>query len=143
MGYRFLDDAPPADVGFVASGATPAACFEAAAEATLAVMLGNPEALQAKVRHTVRFERERLDVALLSLLEELVYYKDAEGQFLRARDVVDTAAKRGWAVQAVLVGEGIDRSRHRLAGDVKAVTMHRLAVEETADGWRATVVLDV
>lgn len=143
MGYRFLDDAPPADVGFVAFGSTLAVCFEAAAEATLAVMLGNLDALRESVRRPVRLERERLEMALLGLLEEMVYHKDADAEFLRAREVAVTRAGGGWAVDAVLVGERIDRSRHQLAGDVKAVTMHRLAVEETAAGWQATVVLDV
>ena len=40
-------------------------------------------------------------------------------------------------------GEVIDRERHELLVDVKAVTMHHFKVEETAEGWTATVVLDI
>ena len=40
-------------------------------------------------------------------------------------------------------GEGIDRQRHPLLVDVKAVTLHRFRVALEDGAWRATVVLDV
>ena len=72
MPYRFLDDAPTADVGFVASGATLAECYRAATDATLETMLANPEALVALQQRAVHVEHEGLDLALLKLLEELI-----------------------------------------------------------------------
>jgi protein archease len=141
--YRFLDDAPPADLGFVASGATLDECFQAAADATLDVMLANRDVLRARVRHPLHVDNDRLDMALLSFLEQLVYYKDANAEFLRAAQVAVTQRNGRWVVEAVLEGEPIDASRHQMAGDVKAVTLHRLKVERTPSGWEATVVLDV
>jgi SHS2 domain-containing protein len=35
------------------------------------------------------------------------------------------------------------QGHHPLLTDVKAVTLHRFAVEKIAAGWKATVVLDV
>lgn len=49
---------------------------------------------------------------------------------------------RDGAIVASLAGEIFDRNRHQLIGEIKAVTYHRLAVEETASGWRAVVVFD-
>lgn len=46
------------------------------------------------------------------------------------------------AVSALLEGESFDPKRHHLLGEIKAVTYHRLAVEQTASGWRAVVVFD-
>ena len=40
-------------------------------------------------------------------------------------------------------GEPIDPQRHRLRVDVKAVTLHRFSIEKTAQGWEATVILDI
>jgi SHS2 domain-containing protein len=97
--YQFLDDVPTADVGFRAWGATLDECFRGATDATRAVMLDNATDLQPRQRRTLRVEADGLDLALLRLLEELIFYKDAESLFLR--------------------------------------------VQETADGWDATVVLDV
>jgi len=141
--YRFLDDAPTADVGFVASGDTLAACFQAAADATLEVMLANPDAVEPRERRTVHVEHDLLDLALLRFLEELIFYKDAERLFLRATAVKVVAPAGRWVVDATVAGETIDPSRHQLSGDVKAVTLHRLNVRQTDAGWEATVVLDI
>jgi protein archease len=141
--WRFLDDAPTADVGFAASGPSLDACFRAAADATLAVMLENPDALVARERREVHVEDEALDLALLRFLEEQIYHKDAERLFLRATAVEVVQRDGRWIVDARLEGEPIDPQRHHLAADVKAVTVHRLAVTPTATGWQATVVLDV
>jgi SHS2 domain-containing protein len=133
--YRFLDDAPTADVGFVATGATLDECFQAAAAATLVVMLANPESVQPRLRRTWHVEADGVDLALLRFLEEFIFAKDADGIFLRA-------ATR-WIVDATAEGEAIDPSRHLLSGDVKAVTLHRLNVRRADGGWQATVVLDI
>ncbi len=45
-------------------------------------------------------------------------------------------------IEAELIGEPFDRSRHRLHEELKAVTYHRLAVERTPSGWRAVVIFD-
>lgn len=143
MPYRLLDDAPTADVGFVATGATLAACMRAAADATLEVMVSNPDALRPTERRTLHAESDAVDLALLKLLEELIYFKDAERLFLRVTQV-DARQRNGeWVVDASAEGERIDPARHQLSGDVKAVTLHRLKVMHTPCGWEATVVLDV
>ncbi len=40
-------------------------------------------------------------------------------------------------------GERFDPTRHEPQPEVKAVTRHQLLVEETANGWRAVLVLDL
>jgi SHS2 domain-containing protein len=141
--YEFLDDAPTADVGFTASGASLDECFRAAAEATLASMVANPDSVQGRERRAIHVEHEERELALLRFLEELVFYKDSEGLLLHATQVHVEQRNGSWNIEGVLEGEPIDPSRHELTGDVKAVTVHRLRVEQTASGWRATVVLDV
>ncbi|MFI5395711.1 MAG: archease [Candidatus Binatia bacterium] len=143
MSYRFLEEAFTADVGFIACGATREECFMAAAEATLEVMLANVAALQLRERRGLHVEHEALDLALLKFLEELIYHKDAEGLLLRPTSVRITQQAGHWVVDATLEGESIDPTRHELSADVKAVTLHRLKVQQTNGGWEATVVLDV
>ena len=47
-------------------------------------------------------------------------------------------------VAAKVFGERVDRTRHTLLAEVKAVTYHRLeAWAEPGNGWKATVLLDV
>jgi SHS2 domain-containing protein len=40
-------------------------------------------------------------------------------------------------------GEPLDRDRHHLSREVKAITYHELKVERTADGWLAEVIVDI
>ncbi len=40
-------------------------------------------------------------------------------------------------------GEELDMDRHELVVDVKAVTLHRYALERVDKRWRAFVVLDI
>jgi protein archease len=44
---------------------------------------------------------------------------------------------------ASLAGERFDPRRHRLIQEIKAVTYHRLAVEPSPGGWRATIIFDI
>ena len=94
-------------------------------------------------RRAFSLAADSLDLLLFELLQELVYRKDAERLLLRVRDLRIEEAGPGYRLQAEAFGETIDPGRHPLMADVKAVTLHRLVVERTADGWRAVVVLDV
>ena len=40
-------------------------------------------------------------------------------------------------------GEELDRERHELGHEVKAITYHGLKVEETANGWLAELIVDI
>lgn len=141
--YALLEDAPTSDAGFVARGVTLDECFQAAAEATLAIMLGNLESLRTEVVRTVQVTHEALDLLLVRVLDEIVYFKDAEGLFLRASEARVTQTEAGWQASLRLEGEPIDPERHQRSSDIKAITLHRLSIEKTAGVWQATVVVDV
>jgi SHS2 domain-containing protein len=86
--------------------------------------------------------------ALRTMLAEALYLFDAEGFVAGTAEVsVTDAAEQGeetrCAVTAALWGETLDRDRHSLLNEIKAVTYHRLEVCEAPEGWRATVLLDV
>ena len=87
--------------------------------------------------------------ALRALLAEALFLFDTQG-FLAAGATVTVeggaSVEEGvpTAVRAELYGEPLDRDRHELLAEVKAVTFHRLQAEALPDGgWRATVLLDV
>ena len=83
--------------------------------------------------------------ALRSLLSEALYLFETEG-FVAARAEVDvqTTSPDQVQVTARLDGETLDRERHTLLSEVKAVTYHQLAVERVPEGgWRASVLFDV
>ena len=142
--WRIRGDVAIADVAFEAWGATLGELFAAAADATLATMAGDPGAVADRERRAIRIEEREADLLLYRFLEELVYFKDAQGLLLRVPEVrVSEGAGGGFVLEAEARGEPLDPARHRLQVDVKAVTLHRLRVERTARGWEAFVVLDV
>jgi SHS2 domain-containing protein len=153
MPYRYLEDISMADVAFEATGGELGELFCTAWEATLAVMEELVDAVRPREKRTISLEepadggveRDRALIFLLhGFLEKLLYYKDAEGLLLRCREAqVTVDDDGGLRASAVVEGEQVDARRHGAGTDVKAITMHRLEVARTPEGWRAVVVVDV
>jgi SHS2 domain-containing protein len=141
--YRYLEEIATADVAFEAWGATKEETFLAAADATLNTMVGEIGTVAPREHREISIAADALDLLLFELLQELVYHKDAGRLLLRVRDLRIEETGSGYRLHADAFGETIDPGRHPLLADVKAVTLHRLVVERTPDGWRAVVVLDV
>ena len=51
--------------------------------------------------------------------------------------------EEGLRLDATIRGERIDRDRHVLDHEVKAVTRHGLVLEREGDGWLAEMILDI
>ena len=143
MPYRYLEDLAPADAAFEAWGATLEEMLLSASDAALNIMAGDLEAIRPREDRRFRLEEAEIDMLLFQLLQELIYYKDAEQLLLRVRSVRVQRGDNGWRATVEASGETIDAERHDLIVDIKAVTLHRLQVRQTPDGWRATVVVDV
>ncbi len=143
MAYRYLDDVAIADVAFEALGSTLAELFSCSCDAVLGVMVEEPAALLPRERRPFTAAAEAPDLLLYRVLNELLFFKDAEGILLRCPRCRVEEQTGGWAFQAELEGERADPARHRFLADVKAVTLHLLSVEQSFDGWRARVVLDI
>ena len=143
MPYRYLEDIAPADAAFEAWGQTLEEMIAAAAEATLHIMVGNPETIRSRDHRSFQVSDTEIDLLLLQVLQELIYFKDAEQLLLRVQAVRLERCTDTWTATIAADGESIAPRRHQLIVDVKAVTLHRLQVLQTGGGWRATVVVDV
>lgn len=135
--FRILEH--PADVGFEAWGAKREDVFTNAACALFHLIV-EPDSVVPRAEVSVRVEgREPADL-LVNWLSELLYLHDAEGWLFRDFKVSALGDK---SLAAVARGEKIDRERHQLKLLVKAITYHQLALEETSEGWRARVYVDI
>jgi SHS2 domain-containing protein len=143
MPYAYLDDIAMADLAFRAWGQTVEETFLAAAEATMHAMVEDLATIVPRQQRTFELHDTQLDLLLLQFLQELLFYKDAQRLLLRVNEVHITAQEQDFALQARAAGEPLDPARHALGADVKGVTLHRLQVVQTPNGWEATVVLDV
>ncbi len=143
MPYRFLEEIAIADVAFEATAGSLEGVFIAAADALLNVMVADPATVRARERLAFRLENEALDMLLFAFLNELIYLKDARQLLLRVKSASVERSGENYCVTATAEGEPLDPRRHPLVVDVKAVTLHLFQVEETEEGWRARVVLDI
>jgi SHS2 domain-containing protein len=143
MPFQYRGDIAHADIAFDAWGETLEEVFSQAAQATVKVMVENLAAIRLQESVEVSLEEENMEMLLFDFLNELIFYKDAKRLILLPSEIAITTSEASCTLRAVLRGEGIDASRHRLSTDVKAVTMLRFSVRRVREGWRATVVLDV
>ncbi len=137
--YEYLDDVATADVAFRATGATLEDVFVACADATLEVMLPDPDTLENRVKRRITISAENEEMLLFNFLGEIIFLKDAEQLLLR----VQSMEVSGGRIQAECAGDKIDAEKYVLGVDVKAVTMYKYHVRRTPAGWQAQVVLDI
>lgn len=143
MPYEFLEDTATADIAFRAWGKTLEETFQAAAEATMNVMIENLDSIRPEEEKRLHLENEALDMLLFNCLQELIYYKDAERLLLRVRHLRIEPAPGIWSLDAMTYGERLDPEVHQQRVDVKAVTLHQFALEHKDENWEASVILDI
>lgn len=127
-----------ADVAVEASGDTLGAVFGAtAAGLTAAHTDAVPDNCGDRFHFGVAADsREAL---LFDYLDALIYQRDVRG-VLPAAHEVDVHWNGEWVAEASARGVPFDAVDAR---EIKAVTYSEMELAETADGWRAYVVLDV
>ncbi len=140
MPFRFLPDVALADIAFEAESDTADGLFESCAQAITDIMV-DPATLRKSASRTLALKSEDVDRLLYDFLTELIVIKDVDSLLFKQAEV--KVGQDGKSLHARLEGEAIDRDRHALRNDVKAVTMHMFGVRHEAQTWRATVVLDI
>jgi SHS2 domain-containing protein len=113
--------------------------FAEAARALFAAILDDVNAVEPRQRLDVELAGDDREFLLFDWLRELLYRFDGEHQVFGRFEVrvrADGLTGTAW-------GEPLDRARHALAHEVKAITYHGLRVEQTADGWLAEVIVDI
>jgi len=140
MPFRFLPDVALADIAFEAESDSVDGLFEACALAITDIMV-DPKTLRVTTERKLSLQSENLDRLLYDFMTELIILKDVDS--LLFGDIRVKVSPAGTSLTAVAKGEQIDRERHRLRNDVKAVTMHLFGVKHEAKTWRTTVVLDI
>ena len=128
-----------ADVGVRAWGESRAGAF---AQATLGVfaLLVEPTEVDIREVREVRAQAEGPEALLVAWIDECLYVHEIEG-FVVRRVKVDTCTDT--VVHGVLHGEEVDAGRHRLGTIVKAATLHRVVVAESAGRHEVRVIVDV
>jgi SHS2 domain-containing protein len=143
MPYRFIEEEAIADVAFEVWSADLALLFRDAGDALIKVMIENPEDIELRVSREIILKNDQLDLLLYNYLEQFIYYKDSDQLLLRPTEVKLQQISSEWRLRTIVTGEQIDRIRHHLVVDVKAVTLHDFKLENIAGQWRAHIILDI
>lgn len=116
--------------------------FEAAAAAVTGSIC-DVSLVEIRQEASVVLAGPSVDLLFVDWLDELLYRFETQGLLVKSSSVTITRPPDGYRLIATVSGDQYDHGRHRMKTLIKAVTYHRLSVIETADGWQATVVLDV
>lgn len=140
--FVFLEDVAVADIAFDAFGKTMNELFEHCAEAMFTMMV-NLKTVDATIKRAIHLRADSLENLLYDFLSELVYLKDTE--LLLFKTVHATLGKDNneYTLTAELQGETIDREKHELGNDVKAITKHLFEIMKAKTGYKARVVVDI
>ena len=136
-GFRIFDTT--ADTGLEVYGTTREELFRNALKGLFS-LITDLDTIEPREEITVEAEGEDWVDLLVSWLNELVFLQDARGWLFKDCKVEELTPQR---IRARCLGETFQEGRHSIKTLVKAATYHQAQVEETPQGFRARVVLDV
>jgi SHS2 domain-containing protein len=128
-----------ADLGLRVRAADLGTLFTEAAQALFEAIVTDLATVQPSQRVDITIEGDDREYLLFDWLKELLYHFDAEHLLLGKFEV----HVEGNRLKATCWGEPLDRDRHQLEHEVKAITYHGLKIEQTPDGWLAEVIVDI
>jgi SHS2 domain-containing protein len=128
-----------ADLGLRVEAASREELFAEAARGLTAQIVENPEKISPRDEITIAKPGTEIDYLLFDWLDELIYQYEVRNRVFAEFDVrLDDTG-----LTATLRGETVDRGKHALSHEVKAITYHGFMVEPTDRGWRAEMILDI
>ncbi len=142
MPFKFLEKIAIADIAFEATAPTLDKLFEEAAKAASDIMV-DPKTVKQKTKKQIDLTADNIQDLLYDFLSELIYIKDTDGLLFSKFSVKVEQDVAGYSLYAIAYGEKIDRKRHGLRNDLKAITMHMFELEQRGKEWYARVVVDI
>ncbi|HBI44781.1 MAG TPA: protein archease [Planctomycetales bacterium] len=128
-----------ADLGLRARAADLDDLFAEAARALFSAVVEDMGTVVASQRMVIRIPGADKEFLLFDWLKALLYHFDAE-HLLFSRFEVKVGAD---GLEGAAWGELMDPARHEMNHEVKAITLHGLKVEQSAEGWLAEVIVDI
>jgi SHS2 domain-containing protein len=136
--YEIIDHT--ADIGIRVKGSSQEELFLHAAEAMFDILASAKKQLIPSISYPVAVEAEGVDQLMVKWLQELHLAFDMRRLVLTHFWIDEISHNR-----VIGGGKGLkfDDSRHRAGTQIKAVTYHRLHVEEKNGQWEAEVIFDI
>ena len=137
LNYEIIDHT--ADLGIVVRGATIKELFVNAAHAMTDLMV-KAQVGEKGAKRKLIVEGEDLPDLMVRWLSEILYLFNGEHKLVRTIEIDSVNPTQ---LQSNVNVVSLNRSRHEILREIKAVTYHQIAVEKTPDGWEARVIFDI
>jgi len=140
--YKVLENVAIADIAYEVYGKNLQELFENSA---LAIFdeTANIKKIKEKEKKIVKLEAIKIDDLLFDFLSEILFLKDTYSIIFKKSIIKINEKNKKYTLNAQLFGEKIDRNKHELNNDIKAITLHMFEVKKTKEGYVATVVVDI
>jgi SHS2 domain-containing protein len=130
-----------ADVGLRVRGSDLDDLFRTAAEGVFDYIVVNRTEVRAEASESLALTAESPDELLAAWLNELIFRSETRHRLYSHFSV--HVSDDGLRLEAEVAGEPIDRDRHILDHEVKAVTRHGLTLQREGSEWVAELILDI
>ncbi len=128
-----------ADLGLRVRAADLDTLFVEAAQALFETIIPDLASVRPVRKIDIAISGDDRPYLLFDWLKELLFHFDAEHLLLGKFE----AHVRDDGLTGIAWGEPVDRARHVLEHEVKAITYHGLRVEREGSGWMAEVIVDI
>jgi len=128
-----------ADLGLRIRAADLDTLFVEAAQCLFSAVVEDLATVRPLQRIDITLNGAEIDFLLFDWLRELLYHFDADHLLLGKFEVKHHEG----GLTASAWGEPLDRARHNMEHEVKAITYHALTVEKVGDEWVAEVIVDI
>ena len=131
------------DIGIRVTAASLEALFERAAAGTFHV-LTDLSSVQATDETRVTVEGRDREALMVRWLSEPNYRHTVEHRLFCDFTVESiTQVDEGFVLTGTARGEALDRDRHTVYTEIKAITFHGMQIRETDEGWTVQVIFDM
>ena len=135
--YEVIDHT--ADLGMVVKGADASDLFTNAAYAMIDLMIEGDTGGKGTKRQ-ITIEGEDYSDLMVRWLGEILYLFDGEHVLVSAIEISSISPIQ---LKSALTLVPLKRGHHEILREIKAVTYHQIAVEETPHEWEARVIFDI
>lgn len=140
--YKILEDVAIADIAIEAYGKNLEELFENSALAIFEES-ANLKNIKEKEKKSIKINAKNIEDLLYDFLSEILFLKDTYSIIFKKSKIKIQKKGKKYHLNAELYGEKIDRERHELGNDIKAITLHMFKIEKTKKGYKGMIVVDV
>ncbi|NPA62597.1 MAG: archease [Methanococci archaeon] len=132
-----------ADLGVEAVGKSLEEAFKEGARGLYNIMV-DVDKIEKKDKIEFEVSGEDLESLLYEFLNELLYYTDVRNMVFGDFDIeIKKDAKGKYRLKCVAYGEEIDKKKHNIKEEVKAVTYHKIEVKKDNNEWKVKYIVDL